>query len=84
VTPDSLGAMFEAQLMSAIHDWAHEREANLLATLRQRFAVLLAGARAVMADAFGPDGRARRGRNGRRPVPVRRESHTENEFTREE
>ena len=27
---------------------------------------------------------ARRGRNGRRPVPARRESQTENEFTREE
>jgi AcrR family transcriptional regulator len=81
VTPDSLGAMFEAQLMSAMHDWAHEHEADLLATLRQRFAVLLAGARAV--NAFGPDGRAGRGRNGRRPVP-RRDSHTENEFTREE
>jgi AcrR family transcriptional regulator len=82
VTPDSLGAMFEAQLMSAMHDWAHEHEDDLLATLRQRFTVLLAGARAVTADAFGPDGRARRGRNGRRPY--RRESHTENEFTREE
>lgn len=84
VTPDSLGAMFEAQLMSAMHDWAHEREADLLATLRQRFAVLLAGARAVTADVFGPDGRPGRGRNGRRPVPVRRERHTENELTREE
>ena len=81
VIPDSLGAMFEAQLMSAIHDWAHEEEAHLPATLRERFAVLLAGARAVPADALA---RAHRSRNGRRPGPARREALTENELTREE
>ena len=27
VTPDSLGAMFEAQLMSAMHDWAADHAA---------------------------------------------------------
>jgi hypothetical protein len=84
VTPDSLGAMFEAQLMSAFHDWAQEREASLLALLQERFAVLLAGARNVSADAFGRETRARRSRNGRRAAPARRESHTENELTREE
>jgi len=79
VGPDSLGAMFEAQLMSAIHDWAYEEDADLLATMRQRFAVLLAGARHVPADALGQGSRARRTRNGRRPVPTRRESHTREE-----
>jgi AcrR family transcriptional regulator len=83
VTPDSLGAMFEAQLMSAIHDWAHEEDASLLSTLRERFAVLLAGARNVSEDALGQGSRARRTRGGRRPVPARREvireSHTESE-----
>src|SRR5258707_10670885 len=69
VTPDSLGAMLEAQLMSAIHDWAHEEDASLLATLRERFAVLLAGARNVSEDALGQGSRARRTRGGRRPVP---------------
>ncbi len=80
VIPDSLGAMFEAQLMSSMHDWAHEEEASLLATLRQRFAVLLAGARSVSADALGAGSRVRRARDGRRPGPGRRESHTESEF----
>ncbi len=84
MSPDSLGAMFEAQLMSAFHDWAHEQEASLLAPLRERFAVLLAGARNVSADAVGPGIAARRTRNGRRPVRARRESHTEDELTREE
>lgn len=84
VTPGSLGAMFEAQLMSAIHDWAHEEEAHLLATLRERFAVLLAGARAVPAGALAPGSRAHRSKNGRRPGLARREALTENELTREE
>ena len=79
VPPDSLGAMFEAQLMSAFHDWAHEQEASLLAALRERFAVLLAGARHVSPDAIGPESRARRIRNGRRPVPARRDDQTEEE-----
>ena len=80
VTPDSLGAMLEAQLMSAIQGWAHEEDASLLATLRERFAVLLAGARNVSDDALGQGSRARRTRSGRRPVATSRESHTENEF----
>jgi AcrR family transcriptional regulator len=84
MTPRSLGAMFEAQLMSVIHDWAHEEEAHLLATLRERFAVLLAGARAVRADAPAPGSRAHRSGNGRRPGPASRETLTENELTREE
>jgi AcrR family transcriptional regulator len=84
VTPDILGAMFEAQLMSALRDWAYEQDADLLATMRQRFAVLLAGARNVPADGLGQGGRARRSKNGRRPVPARREIRTENEFAREE
>jgi AcrR family transcriptional regulator len=66
VSPDSLGMMFEAQLMSVIHDWAHEQEADLLATMHERFAVLLAGARQVSRDALVPGGRARRARGGRR------------------
>jgi AcrR family transcriptional regulator len=45
--PDSLGKMFEAQLMAVIRDWACEDEADLLATLRERFAVLLAGIAAM-------------------------------------
>jgi AcrR family transcriptional regulator len=84
VSPERLGAMFEAQLMAAFHDWAQEQEASLLATLRERFAVLLAGARCVSADALAPGSRARRPRGGRRPASARRESQTENEFTREE
>lgn len=79
VSPDSLGMMFEVQLMSVIHDWAHEQEADLLATLRERFAVLLAGARHVSRDAITPGGRARRAR-GRRPIAMRPESQTENEI----
>jgi len=80
VGPDSLGLMFEAQLMSALHDWAYEQDADLLAILRPRFAVLLAGARSVSADALGPGRQARRGGNGRRPAAARRGSHTENEI----
>src|SRR5258708_345814 len=80
VTPDSLGAMFEAQLMSAIRDWAYEEDASLLATLRLRFAVLLAGARNVSAAALGQGRQARRSRDRRHPVPTRLETHTENEI----
>jgi len=72
--------MFEAQLMASMHDWAREEEASLLATLRERFAVLLAGARSVSAAALGAGSRVRRARDGRRPGPARRESHTESEF----
>jgi hypothetical protein len=62
--------MFEDQLMAAIHDWAYDDDASLLAALRERFAVLLAGARAVSPDALAPGGRARRARGGRRPAPA--------------
>ena len=59
VSPDSLGRMFEAQLMAVIRDWAlEEDDTELLATLRERFAILLAGARNVPADASWPGGRA--------------------------
>jgi AcrR family transcriptional regulator len=68
VSPDSLGRMFEAQLMAVIRDWAIEEDAEPLATLRERFAVLLAGVRNVPEDAFGPGGRARRPRGGHRPA----------------
>jgi AcrR family transcriptional regulator len=80
VSPDKLGLMFEAQLMSAIHDWAHEHDASLLPTLRERFAILLAGARTVSGDALAQGGRVRRNRGGRRHGAPRPESHTENEF----
>lgn len=52
VSPAHLGKMFEALLMSAIREWAYEDGANLLAMLRESFAVLLAGARNVPADAL--------------------------------
>jgi AcrR family transcriptional regulator len=68
VSPDSLGKMFEAQMMAVIRDWACEEEDGLLATLRERFAVLLAGVRAVSEDASGPGGRARRARGSHRPA----------------
>jgi AcrR family transcriptional regulator len=46
VSPDILGRMFEAQLMAVIRDWAGDADdTELLATLRERFAILLAGAR---------------------------------------
>lgn len=51
VSPAHLGAMFEALLMSAIREWAYEDDVNLLAMLRERFAVLLAGARNMPAEA---------------------------------
>ncbi len=68
ISPDSLGKMFEAQMMAVIRDWACEEEDGLLATLRERFAVLLAGVRNLSEDASGPGGRARRARSGHRPA----------------
>ena len=51
VSPDTLGKMFEAQLMAVIRDWSlQEDDVELLATLRERFAILLAGARNVPAQ----------------------------------
>jgi AcrR family transcriptional regulator len=48
VSQDTLGSMFEAQLMAVIRDWScAEDDDELLATLRERFAILLAGARHV-------------------------------------
>ena len=50
VSPDTLGKMFEAQMMAVIRDWSlQEDDVELLATLRERFAILLAGARNVPA-----------------------------------
>jgi len=55
VTATSLGAMFEAMLYSSLREWAFDDDASLLAMLRPRFAVLLAGARSVRAaDLGGP------------------------------
>jgi AcrR family transcriptional regulator len=47
ITAASLGAMFEAMLYSSLREWAYDQDADLLAMLRERFAVLLAGARTV-------------------------------------
>jgi AcrR family transcriptional regulator len=52
--PDSLGTMFEVQLMAVIRAWASEEEPDLLATMRERFAILLAGARNVPETALRP------------------------------
>lgn len=52
VTPASLGGMFEAMLYESLREWAYDDSADLLAMLRERFAVLLAGARGVAASAL--------------------------------
>jgi AcrR family transcriptional regulator len=52
VTPASLGGMFEAMLYESLREWAYDDQADLLAMLRERFAVLLAGARSVTASAI--------------------------------
>jgi AcrR family transcriptional regulator len=52
LSPAGLGVMFEAMLMSAIHESVYDEDTELLATLRQRFAVLLAGARNVSEGAL--------------------------------
>jgi hypothetical protein len=49
----ALGAMFEAMLYESLRQWAYDESADLLAMLRARFAVLLAGARAVTPEALG-------------------------------
>lgn len=61
VSPDTLGLMFEAELMAVLRDWAHQGDIDLLSTLRERFAVLLAGARHVSDDAI-PQSKGRGGR----------------------
>lgn len=52
----TLGDMFEAMVYESLREWAYDEGTDLLATLRTRFAVLLAGARAVTPEAL-----ARRG-----------------------
>jgi len=52
VTPASLGGMFEGMFYESLREWAFDDQVDLLAMLRERFAVLLAGARAVSADAI--------------------------------
>jgi AcrR family transcriptional regulator len=47
ITAASLAAMFEAMLYSSFREWAYDETADLLTMLRERFAVLLAGARAA-------------------------------------
>jgi len=53
VSADSLGGMFEAMLYESLREWAYDEQIDLLTMLRERFAVLLAGARGVTADAVG-------------------------------
>jgi AcrR family transcriptional regulator len=52
VAPGSLGCMFEALLFGAIRDRAYYDQVDLLALLRERSAVLLAGARHVSEEAI--------------------------------
>jgi AcrR family transcriptional regulator len=59
VTPASLGMMFEVMLMAAIQEWAYNEDTRLADVLRERFAVLLAGARNVSPDALGRPGAGR-------------------------
>ncbi len=66
VRPDSLGKMFEAQVMAVIRDWACEEEADPLAALRERFAILLAGVRTVPENVLAPGDRLRRPAQRRR------------------
>jgi AcrR family transcriptional regulator len=49
----TLGAMFEAMAYESLRQWAYADSGDLLAMLRARFAVLLAGARAVTPEALG-------------------------------
>jgi AcrR family transcriptional regulator len=53
VSADSLGGMFEAMLYESLREWAYDEQIDLLTMLRERFAVLLAGARGVTASAIG-------------------------------
>jgi AcrR family transcriptional regulator len=48
-----LGRMFEAMVYESMREWAYDEDADLLAVLRTRFAVLLAGARTVTREALG-------------------------------
>jgi AcrR family transcriptional regulator len=48
----ALGGMFEAMTHQSMREWAYDPDADLLSMLRTRFAVLLAGARAVTPAAL--------------------------------
>jgi AcrR family transcriptional regulator len=48
----TLGGMFEAMTYESMREWAYDEDDDLLALLRTRFAVLLAGARAVTPAAL--------------------------------
>jgi AcrR family transcriptional regulator len=52
VAAASLGGIFEAMVYESLREWAHDEEADLLAMLRERFALLLAGARCVRPEAL--------------------------------
>ena len=54
VAADRLGGIFEAMVYESLREWAHDDDADLLAMLRLRFALLLAGARSVRAEALEP------------------------------
>jgi AcrR family transcriptional regulator len=54
VAARELGTMLETLLYRAIRDWAYSDSIDLLGLVRQQMAVVLAGARAVTADALGP------------------------------
>jgi len=45
-------AIFEAILLATLQEWAYSEQDNLLRTLRERFALLLAGARIVSSEAI--------------------------------
>lgn len=45
VSPEDLGGVFEAMLYASLREWAHDEKADLPAMVRQRFSLLLAGAR---------------------------------------
>jgi AcrR family transcriptional regulator len=52
VPATKLAGMFEAMVYQSLREWAHDDGADLLAMLRERFAVLLAGARSVSPAAL--------------------------------
>jgi AcrR family transcriptional regulator len=54
ITAAALGRMFEAMVYESLREWAYDEDADLLSMLQTRFAVLLAGARTVTADALPP------------------------------
>jgi hypothetical protein len=52
VPAERLGLIFEAILFATLQEWAYSEQDNLLRTLRERFALLLAGARTVSSEAI--------------------------------